>query len=415
MDSVLIHGGRRLEGTLRVQGSKNAVLPIMAASLLSQGEIQLHRVPDITDVRLMKQLLTALGCNIEFCHGEMKLHTERVKYGILSKEQVGGMRSSVLLLGAMLGRFGKAVLCYPGGCVIGKRPIDLHIMVLERMGAQFEYREDCIFASVKELQGAKIAFPFSSVGATQQGIIAAVAANGATCLENASAEPEVIALCRFLQKNGIVIEGVGTRSLMIYPSEMKGCCYEIPGDRIVAGTYLLAAAGCGGEICLENAPGEELKALFCLLKQMGISYREENGNIFLVSSGDYKPIPYVKTGPYPEFATDLQPLLSVVLLKTPGEKIVEETIFENRFCYVKELKKMGALLEAEQKKLRIGHTRNFIGNKVSATDLRGGAALVVAGLLAKGTTTVENCKYIQRGYEDIVGDLQQLGAYIENR
>jgi len=420
MKSLLIDGGCVLNGQIKVQGSKNAALPIIAASLLFPGKTVLQECPQIRDVELMKNLLECLGCEVSSRENCLSVEAGEAKVNNLPARWVGGMRSSILLLGAMLARFHSAVICYPGGCVIGERPIDLHIMALEKLGAEIHIEGECIIAKATNLKGCKIQFPISSVGATEQAILAACGAQGITDLYNAATEPEVVHLCRFLHSAGIEIQGIGCKHLRItgqsfaknYPGEIQ---YTIPADRIVAGTYLLMAAACGGEIYLENGQSQEMEALLAVTRQLGSrvegSKTDLPGGIFLKAEKNLKAPEKIVTGPYPEFPTDMQPILTATLSKADGESIIEETVFENRFCYVSELEKMGGKFRTDNRRLSV-YPAYLHGACVQAADLRGGAALVLAGLIAEGRTKVENAHFIERGYEDIVRDLRKLGAKI---
>ena len=415
IQSIQIEGNRQLYGQIRIQGSKNAVLPIMAAAVLIPGTTVLEHCPAIKDVILMQKLLESMGCHAVFKQGHMEIDASSLKQCWLKKEYIEGMRSSIILLGAMLGRFKEAEIGHPGGCIIGKRPIDFHLMALEKMGAEIVVNEDRITARSDKLTGAEICFPVSSVGATENALLAAVAAEGVTILHNAATEPEIVALCHFLTKAGADIQGIGSRTLVITGTLLHEVQYEIPADRIVTGTYLLAAAAAGGRVVLEGAVREELGALLFCLQKMGIGINQQKNSIEVVSTGTYQALDYVRTAEYPGFATDLQPQLAAVLTCAAGNSMIEESIFENRFGYAEELRKMGAEINQEGRCLKIRGKDKLQGTFVEAKDLRGGAALVLAGLRAEGTTNVIGCQYIERGYEDIVGDLKMLGAGIEKR
>ena len=335
MKSLLIDGGCVLNGQIKVQGSKNAALPIIAASLLFPGKTVLQECPQIRDVELMKKLLECLGCEVNSRENCLSVEAGEAKVNTLPVRWVGGMRSSILLLGAMLARFHSAVICYPGGCVIGERPIDLHIMALEKLGAEIHIEGECIIAKATNLKGCKIQFPISSVGATEQAILAACGAQGITDLYNAATEPEVVHLCGFLHSAGIEIQGIGCKHLRItgqsfaknYPGEIQ---YTIPADRIVAGTYLLMAAACGGEIYLENGQSQEMEALLAVTRQLGSrvegSKTDLPGGIFLKAEKNLKAPEKIVTGPYPEFPTDMQPILAATLSKADGESIIEAIV-----------------------------------------------------------------------------------------
>ncbi len=414
LSTIRIEGSRELYGHIRIQGSKNAALPILAAAVLIPGTTVLNNCPDIRDVDLMKKLLESMGCRIRSSQGQVEIDASGVCQCHLQKEYIEGMRSSIILLGAMLGRFGKACIGYPGGCVIGERPINYHLMALRELGTDISIEEDQIVAAAPCLTGKEIIFPISSVGATENALLAAVSAKGVTVLKNAAKEPEITALCRFLIAAGADIEGLGTGTLKITGGPLHEVHYHIPYDRIVAGTYLLAAAAAGGRVSFEDVPVGELTGLIDCFRNMGIQLRCENDVVELISAGKYRAIPYLATEEYPGFATDLQPQMAAVLTRAEGNSIIEERIFDNRFGYVEQLKKMGASVMPVGRRLLIRGTALLHGADVEAKDLRGGAALILAGLMADGVTNVRGCQYVERGYEDIVRDLSALGAKIES-
>ena len=400
-------------GEIPVQGSKNAALPLMAAALLFPGVTRLSHCPAIRDVELMKTLLRSLGCEIKETPESLEIDAGHLQSSCLKREYMEGMRSSIILLGALLSRNKEADLFYPGGCVIGKRPIDYHLMALRKMGADIEISEERIHATTRGLKGARIHFPTPSVGATENTLLAAALAEGVTIIENAAMEPEVISLCNFLVKGGIAIRGIGTRKLKIKGGSLSEISYEVPSDRIVAGTYLYVAAGCGGDIVLPRSPVHELDAVISSLRQMGVKVLTYQNTIEIIATGRCNSIEYLKTGTYPGFATDLQPQLSAVLTCAQGNSIIEESIFEHRFGYVPELNSMGAKAKVRDRMLFLEGVDVLYGKNVEAKDLRGGAALVIAGLMADGTTRVNRCEFIERGYENIVRDLALAGAQIE--
>lgn len=412
MSSIRIEGNRELCGRIKVQGSKNAALPILAATILIPGTTILENCPAIKDVELMLKLLESMGCHTERNGGQLKIDASRTAQCHLKKEYIEGMRSSIILLGAMLGRFGEAHIGYPGGCVIGERPINYHLEALRALGAGIRIEEGQIIAEAEKLKGSTIHFAISSVGATENAILAAVAAEGMTILENAAIEPEITALCGFLRLAGAKIEGIGTRTLRITGSPLHETNYFVPYDRIVAGTYLLAAAAAGGDVVVEHAPAEELKELIKCLKNMEIDLYQHDDGIEVISDRNYQALPHLVTAEYPGFATDLQPQLAAVLTCAKGNSMIEEKIFDNRFGYAAELAKMGASVRIQDRCLFIKGTSGLQGNLLEAKDLRGGAALILAGLMAEGITTIDRCGFVERGYEDIVRDLSSVGAKI---
>lgn len=424
--SICMEGGKTLEGRVHIQGSKNAALPVLAASLLIPDTCILKNVPYITDINCMENLLKSTGAVLSQkaeVH-ELKIDARNIHEYRLPAKYVSAMRSSVVLMGALLGRLGEVLVDYPGGCVIGKRPIDLHLEGLERLGAQIWTDKNRIHAYADELRGAQISFPFPSVGATQNTILAAVTARGTTVIKNAAREPEVTALCDFLKKAGADIEldknFIATGKIVIHGvevSRLHGVEYEIIPDRIVAGTYMFAALAAGGCIELENAPVTQLHSVCDLIKRMGadIFADSENGRL-LVRAEDKKRIKnaaFVETGEYPAFPTDLQSPLLACACVSEGELVIRERIFSSRFKVVEELVRMGADIKLlDEESVCIRGVERLEGRTVIARELRGGAALVIAGLAAKGITTVADICYIRRGYQDIVGDLKGLGARI---
>lgn len=416
MAEIEIFGGGPLKGELAVQGSKNAVLPMMAAAVLNRGVTVLEHVPDIRDVRCMMEILGSLGCRCTLNKsGQLIMDAERLSGHCIRKKDMEKMRSSVILLGPLLARQGRACIYYPGGCMIGKRPIDLHLKALRQFGADIREEKETgkVTAFVPKetgrLFGASVEFPYPSVGATENAIFAAVSAEGESFLSGCAREPEIAALCHMLNRMGARILGIGTPHLRITGGlPLHGCTVRADGDRIVAGTYLIAAAAAGGEIEISGIRTEELSSLTSLLEAGGAVVYRERDRIYLKCS---RPVGRIcaKTGPYPEFPTDLQsPLLA--LMSTAGGGTVEETVFESRFKTAMELRKMGAAVSVFGELAEVQEGRRLCGCRVRACDLRGGAALVTAGLAAEGTTLVEQAEYISRGYEDICRDLSSLGG-----
>lgn len=412
LSKIEVEGMKRLQGELHVQGSKNAALPILSASVLNAGLTILHGCPRITDVYSMLEALEASGAEISWEKDTLQINTEKMK-PVPYLEKASSMRSSIMLLGSFLARFGKAVLGYPGGCCIGKRPIDLHEQAMEAMGAVFNEEEAYLEASCSYLEGCDIYLPYPSVGATENILLAASGAYGMTRLYGAAAEPEIAELCHFLTAMGIRIQGIGTKNLFIMPGKLKKEVeYQICTDRIVAGTYLLAAAAAGGEITLKDAPLEHMRSTIKCVGKLGAKLRRDGKNIRLSMDGRPEGIPYLKTAPYPGFPTDLQSPLLAVLCKAKETSRIEEQIFENRFLIVNELRKMGAEISVLKGTAKISPKEGLQGSTVCAQELRGGAALVIAGLSAQGVTIIENAQVILRGYENLAGALEMLGAKI---
>ncbi|MBQ6786927.1 MAG: UDP-N-acetylglucosamine 1-carboxyvinyltransferase [Lachnospiraceae bacterium] len=413
---IRIEGRTPLHGSVRVQGSKNAVLPILAACLLIQGKCVIRNCPIITDVSYMLRLLECAGCEIEQKGNVVTIDALGLREYRLPGKYVRKMRSSVILIGAMLGRVQEVGIEYPGGCVIGERPIDLHLKGLLALGADIAIEGNYIHAEAKKLKGADIVFPFSSVGATQNVILASVLAEGETRIQNAAREPEIDTLCTFLRMAGADIEGIGTSRLVIrgvktlHPIE-----YDVVSDRIVAGTYLLATAASRGSICLKEAPIEHMNCILQILRAMGcdIVVRQEQQEIELRCGKKIRNLPLVETDIYPGFPTDLQSLLLVTAITAEGELMLKESIFSGRFKIVEELRRMGAYIREDGSQVMISGGTELTGRNVIARELRGGAALVTAGIVAEGMTTIVGTCYINRGYEDIVRDFKMLGALID--
>lgn len=414
MDTIHILGGKRLCGQTNVQGSKNAALPVLAAAVLVPGVSVIENCPKIADVYSMIRLLQSIGCMVMWENHTLVIDALHVKENRLPVEHVTRMRSSIMLMGAMLGRTREVRIDYPGGCVIGERPIDMHLAAMQHMGIRIENKDNKLTAYAKQLKGADITLPFASVGATENVILAAALADGITTLKNAAKEPEIIALCEFLTGAGARIEGIGTSVLQITGvSKLREAYYVIPPDRIVTGTYLLACAGCGGEIELRRARAEQLRAVCEVIEQMGGILTLEENTIQMKMQERPKALPYMQTAVYPGFPTDLQSPLMSVLTIAEGTSVIEEVIFENRFRIVKELAAMGADIIVSGQRAAVTGRQYLSGRDVAAEELRGGAALVIAGLIAQGATNVGNKRFIDRGYEDICRDFRNLGADIE--
>lgn len=412
MSEIEIRGLRPIKGEITVQGSKNAVLPMMAAAILNQGMTVIDNVPEIQDVFCMMGILTSLGCSCSLRGHRLMIDAGTLTGHSISKEEMGRMRSSIMLLGALLARQGQAAVWHPGGCMIGSRPIDLHLESLKQFGAVIETQDGCLKASAPHLKSAVIEFSFPSVGATENALFAAVAAQGTTQLSGCAAEPEIEELCHFLNGMGASIRGAGTGRLVIEGGlPLHDSHFTVGGDRIVAGTYLFAAAGAGGEILLTGIRSRDLSQAADALCKMGAVIYQEEDLIYLKAPRHLKAVSVV-TGPFPEFPTDLQSVIMAVMSLCEGVSRIEETVFENRFHTAGELNRLGAEIETDGCRARITGRRRLTGTRVEAGDLRGGAALVAAGLAAEGITVVSGCRHIRRGYEDICRDLRALGAEI---
>ena len=414
MNGIRIYGGTPLHGQTVIQGSKNAVLPILAATLLIDGICTIENCPDISDVRHMLRLMESLCCSIKRTGHTLVIDAREVSGCNMPSDSVGVMRSSIMLLGALLARIGNVGMQYPGGCVIGARPIDQHLQGLRRMGVVIEEDKDGFVAETKGLTGALHCLPFVSVGATENLLLAAVQAKGETVIENAAREPEIAALCDFLNKAGARIEGIGTGRLVIQGvSKLHEVSYRIPADRIVAGTYLAAGLCAGGEIFLREAPVTQMQAEMQAAIYMGAELSVKQDGLYICCKSRRKMPPMIVTEPYPGFPTDLQSAFLTAMTTASGRGIIKEEIFENRFRIVSELRKLGAIIKCQQNSAIVEGVENLQGTLLYARELRGGAALVLAGLMAKGVTQVCDSCYIERGYEDICKDLRELGAACE--
>lgn len=414
MDSIHIQGGVALQGTVCIQGSKNASLPVLAATLLTKEPSYLYNCPRISDVHGMVSLLKSLGCHVKWMDGGVCVDAGTLRCSDMPAEAIMGMRSSLCLLGALLGRCGEVIMEQPGGCVIGARPINLHIQALSAMGVEFEETRERIHAVTRGLHGADIVLPLASVGVTENILLAAIMAEGDTTIQGAAREPEIVALCEYLEACGADIEGIGTGFLKVKGGRtLYGTEYTIPADRIVAGTYLFGCVGAGGNVLLKNAPWQSMKAVLDTASRMGAQCICSEEGLYVQAPERPKAIPHITTAVYPGFPTDLQSAVLAVLGRADGTSIVEETVFENRFRIVEHLVKMGADIKLDgNRKVVINGVGHLYGKEVEARELRGGAALILAGLMADGETTVRGCSYVYRGYENICKDLRELGARI---
>lgn len=411
-----MEGGHSLYGTVKVQGSKNAALPVLAATLLIEDICNISNCPDISDVRCMKNLLKGVGCRVETKNDTCRTDASDVSEIWFPKREMKKMRSSIILLGAMLARKKEAQLYYPGGCLLGERPIDLHLKALEKLGAQIVQEKDMLSAKCKELRGCEIVFPFPSVGATQNALLAAVTAKGETRIVRAAKEPEIVTLCEFLKKAGADITGHGTDVIVIKGVErLHGVDFRIPSDRIVAGTYLYGVLGTGGNIVLEKAPVEHMEKTLDTIRKMGGMIRcdVEEEKIELLAEKRPQNLKWLETAEYPGFPTDLQSALLTTACVAEGKLMLKDAIFKQRFRIVEELQRMGAQIRLKDGICEVSGTESLAGRNVIAKELRGGAALVGAGLMANGITTVFDIGFVERGYEDIVRDYRKLGAKIE--
>ena len=416
MEQLVIHGGNPLRGRVKIGGAKNAVLPIIAAALLgSRGVSVLDDVPALEDVYTISSVLRSLGVKADYSAAEHRLTIDASRIETVSApyELVRKMRASFLIMGPLLAREGRAEISLPGGCAIGTRPIDLHLKGFEALGAQIEITQGAIHASAPNgLKGARIYFDFPSVGATENVMMAASCAEGQTILENPALEPEIVDLANYLNVMGAHIRGAGTNQIKIdgVPGLMAAD-YTIIPDRIEAGTYMVAAAMTGGDVFIENAISEHLKPVVAKLKEAGAQIEEDIAGIRVRADGKMKAID-LKTLPYPGFPTDMQAQFMAMLAVAEGTSVVTETVFENRFMHVEELQRMGAAIRVDGRTATVEGGRPLTGAAVRATDLRAGAAMVLAGLVADGETRVGYIHHIDRGYDDLVAKLVALGADI---
>ena len=413
MKSYLVSGPCSLEGDVVAGGAKNSVLKIMAASLMVPGEVTLQRVPDITDVRLMAEVLERLGATVEFESGTMRIDAsgdlkEETPYELVTK-----MRASIQVLGPLLARLGRARVAMPGGDAIGSRPIDLHLQGLERMGAKFVSEHGYVEGVADRLHGTRVLLEFPSVGATENLIMAAVTARGATTVENAAREPEIQDLIAFLNACGAQIDGAGTPTLTIEGvDELGGVEHEIIPDRIEMGTYAIAAAATRGSVTLLECRPDHLELPLQKLEEAGAEVRRGDGEVHVAMSSRPNSLDLV-TLPYPGFPTDLQPPMMVLLAHASGPSILTENVFEARFLFVDELNRMGSQIRVEGHHAVIRGVERLSGAPVRAPDIRAGAALVVGALCAEGRTVVHDVSHVERGYEDFLEKMAGLGAEIE--
>ena len=416
MEQLVIHGGNPLRGRVKIGGAKNAVLPIIAAALLgSRGVSVLDDVPALEDVYTISSVLRSLGVKADYSAAEHRLTIDASRIETLAApyELVRKMRASFLIMGPLLAREGRAEISLPGGCAIGTRPIDLHLKGFEALGAQIEITQGAIHASAPNgLKGARIYFDFPSVGATENVMMAASCAEGQTILENPALEPEIVDLANYLNVMGAHIRGAGTNQIKIDGvSGLMAADYTIIPDRIEAGTYMVAAAMTGGDVFIENAISEHLKPVVAKLKEAGAQIEEDIAGIRVRADGKMKAID-LKTLPYPGFPTNMQAQFMAMLAVAEGTSVVTETVFENRFMHVEELQRMGAAIRVDGRTATVEGGRPLTGAAVRATDLRAGAAMVLAGLVADGETRVGYIHHIDRGYDDLVAKLVALGADI---
>jgi UDP-N-acetylglucosamine 1-carboxyvinyltransferase len=417
MDKIRIHGGTALNGSIEISGAKNSALKVMVAALLTDQPLTIHRVPDLKDVSTLRDILVSLGATSTYdaIKKTLVIHAAEIVGGEAAYDLVRKMRASILVLGPLTARYGTAKVSLPGGCAIGTRPVDMHIEGLRQLGAEIELQEGYILARAPQgLKGAHIHFSKVSVGATENIMMAATLAKGTTTLVNAAREPEIVDLGECLIKMGAEIEGLGTDRITIHGKPyLRGTEHTIIGDRIEAGTFAIAAAMTGGKITLTGADINHLDYLLDPLHKAGVDIAESGGNIVVARARDRLRGVDIMTEPYPGFPTDLQAQMMAMLSIADGAGMVTETIFENRFMHVPEMMRMGADITVHGSSALVRGVPRLKGAPVMATDLRASVSLILAGLVAEGVTTVGRIYHLDRGYEDIVRKLSQVGAQLE--
>ncbi|CAM2793688.1 UDP-N-acetylglucosamine 1-carboxyvinyltransferase [Latilactobacillus sakei] len=415
MEKLIIQGGQPLVGDVHIEGAKNAVLPIMAAALLaSKGPVELTNVPILSDVFMMQDVLKSLDARVKFDEQRnyLMIDANQPLNFEAAFEYVSKMRASIVVMGPLLARLGHARVAMPGGCAIGSRPVDLHLKGFEALGATITQSHGYIEAKADQLVGANIYLDFPSVGATQNIMMAATLAKGTTIIENVAREPEIVDLANVLNKMGAKVFGAGTEEIRIEGvTELKGTEHSIVQDRIEAGTFMIAAAATKGNVLVEEAISEHNKPLLSKLAEMGAQVIEEENGIRIIGPDELKPS-NIKTLPYPGFPTDMQAQMTALQLMAHGTSVMTETVFENRFMHLEELRRMNADYQVEGQSVILYGPTELTGAEVAASDLRAAAALVIAGLVANGETLVTNLQYMDRGYYHFHQKLRALGAHI---
>ncbi|KXZ39551.1 UDP-N-acetylglucosamine 1-carboxyvinyltransferase [Alkalithermobacter thermoalcaliphilus JW-YL-7 = DSM 7308] len=413
MDKFIIRGGNKLKGEISLKGAKNAVLPIVAATILNEGESIIHNVPNIADVNVMIDILRHVGCYVKFEDGTLTINTKYMHTSEIPESFVRRMRSSIILLGSMVARFDQTKISYPGGCEIGSRPIDLHLKSLSQMGVEIQEVHGYIRCKRQSINSSEIQLDFPSVGATENIMLASVKSRGITKIYNAAKEPEIVDLQNFLNSMGAKVKGAGTSYIEIEGVErLNNVEYTIIPDRIAIGTYLVAAAMTNGEIIINNVVPEHIQSIVSKLKEAGCEISYLRNSIKLKCLGRINSVEHIKTLPYPGFPTDMQAQITTLMTIANGTSLIEENIFENRFKYCNELIRMGANITISGKTAIVKGVKSLMGAKVNSPDLRGGAALVLAALNANGYSEVYGIDHIDRGYESMEKVLSSLGADI---
>ena len=414
MDNFVINGGHELFGEVNISGAKNAAVAIIPAALLAEDTVRIENIPKISDVQLIIEILSRMGAEIKVVNkNTLDINTTNINYQSIPYELTSHFRASYYLIGAMLGRFNKADVALPGGCDFGVRPIDQHVKGFKMLGAQVDIIDGVVCAKAEKLVGTPVYMDVVSVGATINIMLAAVKARGLTVIENAAKEQHIVDLANFLNSMGADVRGAGTDVIKIRGVEkMHGCTYSIIPDQIEAGTYMVAAAACGGDVLVKNVIPKHLESITAKLEEAGAEVIEYDDAVRVTR---FKALSKcnVKTMPHPGFPTDMQPQMAVLLSIANGTSILSESVWDNRFQYVQQLLRMGADIQVDGKVAVIVGVPRLDGTTVRATDLRAGAAMIIAGLVAEGTTTVEDTIYVERGYEDVVEKFSALGADIK--
>ncbi len=414
MKILKINGGRKLNGTVKIGGAKNSAVAILPASILCDEEVNILNVPNISDIDALKSILKHLNADVKtISENSLNINLKNIENKEITEEMSKKLRASYYFMGALLGKYKKAVVSFPGGCIIGSRPIDLHLKGFESLGAKVEYKDNIITITAKELIGNNIYLDVASVGATINIMFAAVKAKGVTIIDNAAKEPEIVNVAMFLNSMGAKITGAGTCTIKIKGVDyLKSCTHEVIPDRIEAATYIMIGSVLSDNLIVENIISEHIEALTQKLLEMGVDLKIDEDKVYVTNKNKLKATK-IRTVVYPGFPTDMQQIMSTLMTQAEGKSEIEETIFENRFQNLYELQKMGAKVNViGNKGYIIGPTRLSSAN-VNATDLRAGAGLVFAALIAEGETTINNTDYILRGYENLIEKLRKLGAKIQ--
>lgn len=413
MKKLVIEGGRDISGTIKISGAKNSIVALIPASILTSGVCVITNVPDISDVRILIDMMEELGSIITFENEVLTIDNSNVQNKKIDEEYAGKLRASYYFMGSLIGKYHEAEIAYPGGCVIGSRPINYHIESFKKMGINVKNVADHYIMKTDELKGNEFYFDFPSVGATINIMLAAILAKGKTVIYNAAKEPEIANVASFLNSMGAKVFGAGTSTIeIIGVEELHDGFVEVIPDRIEAGTYIMIGALIGNNLKIENIVEKHLESLLYKLKEAGVKYEINNNSIILSKVEHLKPV-NIKTTVYPGFPTDLGQPMSTFLTQCEGESLFEETIYENRLRHVPHLNSMGANIQAFDKKAIIIGKTPLVGKKVKATDLRAGASMLVAGLIATGTTEIQNIEHLLRGYERIVEKLESVGVNIK--